>query len=225
MARKWSEDEAAGWLNTDVQGELLDLPRRIAASIVSLNGGISKFIDIASGSGIFLKVFLDRFPESSGIWHDASETMKAAAQKSLESYSSRISWVTGDMQGIASLGLATDLDAVVTSRATHHFSADELRVFYADAATLLRPGGWIINLDHAYLGSTWDPVLRNVRKQLLAKKPENASGHKHLRPAPQISDHLSALAAAGITDAFTAWQAFYTFLIIARKPIEESSSS
>lgn len=220
MARKWSEDEAAHWLNADSQREMLDLPRKIAASIVSADKGrVSKFIDIASGPGTFLKVFLDYFPDSLGIWHDASESMRNVAQKELADYSNRVSWIVGDMSGVASLDIPSDLDAVLTSRATHHFSAEELTVFYSDVARLLRPGGWIINLDHAYLGSNWDPVVRSARKQLFpGRQAKSEADHQHTRSAPGLSEHLASLASSGVKEVTTAWQTYYTFLIMAKKP-------
>ncbi len=220
VERIWSEDEAAGWLNADTQGEILDLPRRIAASIVSRDGAVSHVLDIASGPGTFLKVFLEMFPSSIGIWHDASETMKVSAEGVLATYGSRISWVTGDMYNISSLNLPTDLDVVLTSRATHHLTPGELYRFYSDIANLLRPGGWIVNLDHIYLGQRWDQLFRAARKEFLPRKEsdEGESGHRHSRSAPELSDHVAALGAAGITDIETAWQAYYTFLILAKKP-------
>lgn len=220
VARTWSEDEAAGWLNADTQGEILDLPRRIAASIVSRGGEISRILDIASGPGAFLKVFLEMFPRSVGIWHDASETMRASAESVLATYGSRISWVTGDMYNISSLNLPRDLDVVLTSRATHHLTSKELHGFYSDIANLVRPGGWIVNLDHIYLGPRWDQLFRSARKELLPRKRSEGEepAHKHSRSAPELSDHIAALGAVGISDIETAWQAYYTFLILARKP-------
>ncbi|NNN19281.1 MAG: class I SAM-dependent methyltransferase [Acidimicrobiaceae bacterium] len=220
MPRKWTEDEAAGWLTSDAATEMLDLPRRIAASIVATEGGAATVADIASGPGTFLKIFLDMFPESTGIWHDASETMRVTAQTALAQYGPRISWVFGDMYNISASGLPTGLDVVMTSRATHHLTSGELATFYAEVCQLVRPKGWIINLDHAYLGDRWDATFRSARKIVLPKRESGDadSGHRHERPAPSIADHTDALAKAGITTVQTAWQAYYTFLLLARKP-------
>ena len=219
VPRKWSEDEAAQWLASDLAAEMLDFPRRIAASIVSIDGNVSRILDIASGPGSFLKVFLEMFPESVGIWHDASDTMRSVAEKELELYASRISWVQGDMYNFAGSALPPGIDVILTSRATHHFTPQELADFYAGIAPLLRSGGWIINLDHAYLGLAWDSIFRSARRDLFPKKRTNDStGHKHEKAAPEIADHIAALRNAGITEVQTAWQAYYTFLIVARKP-------
>ncbi len=219
VPRKWSEDEATKWLSSDIAVEMLDFPRRIAASIVSIDGNVSRILDIASGPGSFLKVFLEMFPESVGIWHDASDTMRTAAEIELASYASRISWVQGDMYNVATSALPSGLDVILTSRATHHFTRQELSNFYASIAPLLRSGGWIINLDHAYLGSPWDSLFRSARRELLPKKrSDDSGGHRHEKAAPEIADHVAALGNAGITEVQTAWQAYYTFLIIARKP-------
>ena len=219
VPRKWNEAEAAQWLSSDTAAEMLDFPRRIAASIVSIDGNVSRILDIASGPGSFLKVFLEMFPDSVGIWHDASDTMRTAAEKELDSYASRISWVQGDMYNFAASALQPGLDVVLTSRATHHFTPQELAKFYAGIAPLLRSGGWIINLDHAYLGSPWDSLFRSARRELIPKKrSDDSAGHKHEKAAPEIADHIAALRNAGITEVQVAWQAYYTFLIVARKP-------
>ncbi|TAN30631.1 MAG: class I SAM-dependent methyltransferase [Actinomycetota bacterium] len=220
VAKQWTEDEAARWLMTDVAGEMLDFPRRIAASLVAIAGEVSRVADIASGPGTFLKIFLDRFPNSTGVWQDASETMESAAKEVLAAYAPRITWLQGDMYHIASMGLPSELDVVLCSRATHHLTPDELNTFYAEVAQSVRPGGWIINLDHAYLGGPWDEMFRKARKSLLtsAIKDGENSGHRHERPAPSISDHIAALSRIGIEEVQTAWQAYYTFLIMARKP-------
>lgn len=218
MPKSWSKSEASQWMASDSQVEMLELPRRIAASIVGLETSVTRILDIASGPGTFLRVFLDAFPTSSGIWHDASETMLAAAQEQLSPYTSRLSWVIGDIYDVSSSAIQPGLDVVLTSRATHHFDKEELGVFYSQVVELVRPGGWIINLDHAFLGS-WDPIFREARRQLLPRKNSSAEdgGHRHLKPAPTLEDHMTALGNSGISNARTAWQAFYTFLIVAQK--------
>lgn len=220
MPTNWSASEAAGWMRMDGQAELLDLPRRIAGTIVASEGPLETFLDIASGPGAFLKVFLEMFPDSRGIWHDSSPTMRKAAEESLKDFRSRITWLEGDMSDLSALNLPTRLDAVLTSRATHHFDTGELEAFYAESAKLVRPGGWIVNLDHTFVGEHWDPIFRTARKQLIPKKQaeDAAGGHKHTRPAPTLEDHVSALSKAGITQVVTAWQAFYSFLMIAKCP-------
>ncbi len=220
MAKQWTEDEAQSWLTADVAGEMLDFPRRIAASIVATSGEVSKVADIASGPGTFLKIFLDKFPSSTGIWQDASQTMEDAAREGLAAYASRITWVQGDMHHISAMELPVGLDVVLCSRATHHLTPGELKTFYGEVSQLVRPGGWVVNLDHAYMGHYWDETFRSARKSLFARssKASSTSGHHHDKPAPAISDHVSALLEAEFNEVQTAWQAYYTFLIMARKP-------
>ncbi len=220
MAKQWTEDEAHSWLMADVAGEMLDFPRRIAASIVATSGEVNQVADIASGPGTFLKIFLDRFPNSTGIWQDASQTMGNAAKEELAAYASRITWVQGDMYHISAMGLPAGLDVVLCSRATHHLTPGELNTFYGEVSQLVRPGGWVVNLDHTYVGRSWDETFRSARKSLFAgnSKASNSSGHRHDKQAPAVSDHVSALMQAEFNEVQTAWQAYYTFLIMARKP-------
>lgn len=219
MPDTWSEEVAAAWLAADNVSEMLELPRKIAASVISLSGGVQRVLDIASGPGTFLKVFLDAFPQARGIWQDGSDTMLKEARAFLANYSDRVSWTIGNMAEIASSGIEPGIDVVLTSRASHHMTAEELRSFYADVATLVRPGGWIANLDHIQMPAPWEDDFRAARKHVVTRK-ESAdpnSGHKHERKAPFLHHHFDALRAAGFTEITTGWQAFYTYLIMAQK--------
>ncbi|MCL5077289.1 MAG: class I SAM-dependent methyltransferase [Actinobacteria bacterium] len=219
MPDTWSEEVAAAWLAADNVTEMLDLPRKIAASVVALSGGVQRVLDIASGPGTFLKVFLDAFPHAQGIWQDGSDTMLKEAKIHLANYSDRISWNIGNMAEIASSGIQPGIDVVLSSRASHHMTPEELRSFYADVATLVRPGGWLVNLDHIQMPAPWEDDFRTARKHVIKRKEgtDPNSGHKHERKAPFLQHHLDSLTAAGFSQITTGWQAFYTYLIMARK--------
>lgn len=219
MPDTWSEEVAAAWLAADNVAGMLELPRKIAASVISLSGGIERVLDIASGPGTFLKVFLDTFPHSRGIWQDGSDTMLREAKLHLANYSERVSWNIGNMAEIASSGIEPGLDVVLTSRASHHMTPEELNSFYLDIATLIRPGGWLVNLDHVQMPAPWEDEFRTARNHVV-KRNESAdpnSGHKHDRKAPFLHHHLDSLRDAGFGQIVTGWQAFYTYLLIARK--------
>lgn len=217
----WNENEAKGWLKSDDSSIMLELPRRIAAAVIAHEGTVDRIMDIASGPGTFMKVFLDAFPNSVGIWNDASQVMKDQAQVLLAPYADRIQWYPGDMNDIGNFDGKGELDAVLTSRASHHLSVEELESFYRQVSSLLKPGGWVVNLDHIYLNEPWDTRFRTTRKELFRKSSASAdegSGHKHERKAPELKDHYSALEKAGISEICVGWQAFYTVLLLGRKP-------
>ncbi len=213
----WREaDFARAWARDDRGQDLLGLPRQMAAVIVAGDrpepGCV---VDIASGPGAVLAVFLDRFPSARGIWTDASEAMLGLARERLAPFGDRVEYRIADMTDLAAAGLPAQADVITTSRAAHHLDRDGLFAFYAEAASRLAPGGWLVNLDHVGPGEVWDKRLRAARKEF-GTSPEGPK-HHHNYPLTSIADHLDAFAAAGITDADVPWRAFYSCLFMGRK--------
>jgi SAM-dependent methyltransferase len=211
------EDFARTWTAGDVQADFLAVPRRIAATIVSLDRPDTALIaDVGSGPGDFLAFFLAQFPGARGVWSDVSPAMRAIAEERLAPLRDRVEYVTADMSDVSAL--PAGLDALVTSRALHHLDPGRLRGAYAAAAARLAPGGWLVNLDHVTVGSGWDSRLRAARKEILPPKPEGtATAHHHDVPPPAIGDHLAGLHEAGFEDEDMPWRGFHTCLFMARK--------
>jgi SAM-dependent methyltransferase len=213
---EWRETRfAQEWAARDVLRDFLDLPRRIASTVVAGDGAPARVADIGSGPGDFLARFLQDFPDAQGIWSDVSEAMLPMARERLVRFGERVSYLIVPMEDLAAI--PAGLDVLTTSRATHHLSPAELARFYAEAAGKLAPGGWLVNLDHTDLGPPWDARLKAARRALIPP-PEQPAEHPHIhtRPRPSVEDHLSALGAAGLTDAATPWRSFQTCLFMAR---------
>ncbi|HKD98493.1 MAG TPA: class I SAM-dependent methyltransferase [Micromonosporaceae bacterium] len=215
----WSDVEfAKAWLAKDTQGDLLALPRRIAAALVEGDRpGTALVLDIASGAGPFLAAFLDTFPEAHGFCTDASPTMVETARDRLAGYADRVTYQLADMTDLASAGLPTAFDAITTSRASHHLKGAPLADFYRGVTAHLAPGGWFANLDHVGPPAVWDARLRAAKKRLFPSQGEGGPKHHHDYPLASVDEHLAALAAAGLPDARVAWSAFHTCLIMARR--------
>jgi SAM-dependent methyltransferase len=231
IAAPWQDPAfVAAWAAGDTMSDLLAFPRRLAAAIVAADRPrVRLVIDIASGPGAFLACFLDEFPAAHGIWSDASEAMLGRARETLAPYGERVEFRPADMTALNPAGrppstdtslTAADMpagaDAIVTSRAAHHLDGAGLSAFYAEAAALLAPGGWLINLDHTGPDEIWNKRFRAVRARFVAPRPETK--HHHNYPLPSIEDHLNAYADAGCTDVEIAWKAFYTCLFMGKKP-------
>ncbi len=199
--------------------ELLALPRALAATVVALEDRPPRrIVDVASGPGAFLAVFLETFPSAHGIWFDASEAMLEQAHIELGSLADRVEFRLGDMAELSSAGLPRDLDVIMTSRALHHFDIAGIATFYREAAAHLAPGGWLINLDHVGLQPEWERRLGAAREQLVPSRSSPVAHHDHTGLRAGIDDHLQALAAAGIGDVEVPWRAFYTALFMGRTP-------
>lgn len=206
---------ARSWAQSDAFSGMLDFPRHVAAAVVAGDTPAPTcIVDVGSGPGAVLSVFLERFPSARGIWTDASEEMLGLARDRLAPFGDRVEFRIVDMTDLAGGGLPPGADVITTSRAAHHLDRDGLFAFYAQAATLLRPGGWLVNLDHIGPEDIWDKRLRAARTQFAAAA--EGPKHHHNYPLTSVRDHLEAYAAAGISDVEVVWRAFYTCLFMGR---------
>src|ERR1700755_2188456 len=121
-AEPWQDSEFAGsWARADVNAGLLALPRAIASALVAADRPhTARIVDIASGPGDFLAVFLDEFPAARGIWTDASPAMLDLARERLPLFGDRVEFRLADMTDLAAGGVPRDVDVALTSRAAHH---------------------------------------------------------------------------------------------------------
>ncbi|MGH9055560.1 MAG: class I SAM-dependent methyltransferase [Acidimicrobiales bacterium] len=215
----WQDREfAEDWVKADGSEGMLGLPRRMAAAIAAHDRPESSLvIDIASGPGAFLAAMLDELPSARGIWTDASEAMADEARRRLTAYGERVELRTVDMTDLATAGLPSGTDVIVTSRAAHHLDRAELHRFYRQAAELLAPGGWLVNLDHIGPADVWDRRLRAVRPRFVPSAGEGPK-HHHNYPLTGVADHLDAYREAGIDDVEVVWRGFYTCLFMGRRP-------
>ncbi|HWG01315.1 MAG TPA: class I SAM-dependent methyltransferase [Trebonia sp.] len=229
-AAMWLDtDFAKDWATTDSFRDLLDFPRRMAAAVVAGdNPDVATIIDVGAGPGAVLEVFLRQLPRARGIWTDASRAMLDLAHEKLAPFGDRVEYRIVDMTDLDGAGLPDGADVITTSRAAHHLDKDGLVSFYGQAARKLRPGGWLINLDHigpasqagppaaAGFDDVWDKRLRAARKQF-GVTPDGPK-HHHNYPLTSVADHLDAYAAAGVSDVEVVWRAFYTCLFMGRTP-------
>jgi SAM-dependent methyltransferase len=216
-ATTWSDrDFARAWAEGDALRAMLDLPRRISAAVVAGDRPEpSCVVDIGSGPGDYLAVFLEVFPSARGIWTDASRAMLEQARERLAEFGDRVTYRIADMTDLGD-AVPDGVDVITTSRASHHLDRAGLLDFYAAAAGHLAPGGWLVNLDHTGSRDAWEGRLRAART-LLRTGPSERAAHHHDKPLPTIADHLDGYAAAGITDADIAWRAFVTCLFMGRR--------
>jgi SAM-dependent methyltransferase len=207
---------ARSWASADALGDMLDLPRRIAAAIVAAdNPAAACVVDVGSGPGDVLAAFLDELGSARGIWTDASPAMLGIARERLARFGDRVEFQIADMTELSSGAIPPGADVITTSRAAHHLDAAGLAGFYRQAASLLAPGGWLVNLDHiGPAEATWDRRLRGTRDRFRSAPP--GPSHHHDYPLPSIGDHLAGYAAAGITDVEVVWRAFVTCLFMGR---------
>lgn len=212
----WADDATAlGWAQADGLHDLLDLPRRLAVTVaVEDLGQVARIVDAGSGPGDFLATALEHCPAAQGVWLDVSPAMATLAKERLGG-SGRVRFVVADLAEMRQAVPAGSVDLLTSSRVTHHLSEASLAAFYRDAAAMLRPGGWLANLDHITVPEPWGARLRRARDEYVAP---GRPTHRHDYPLPTKEQHLQALAAAGFADVAMPWRAFWTVLVLAKSP-------
>ena len=208
---------AVEWAADDVLASLLQLPRRISFALVRDSGiDVGRIVDLGAGDGPYLESFLEAFPEARGIWVDANEGMRKLAEERLAAFGDRTDFVLHDVERLDELDVP-EVDVIVTSRVLHHFSGDSLQRLYRRAYELLRPGGFLFNLDHVGAPGDWDGRYRRIRDQFTGPRKRELKPHRHDYPLPSADDHLRWIDAAGFETPDVAWRMFYTVLLVARR--------
>jgi SAM-dependent methyltransferase len=211
----WQRPEyAQSWHAQDSLRDLLAFPRRMSAALIGHDTTPARVIDVGSGPGAFLEVYLEAFPQAQGVWTDASEAMRDIAPEALSRFGDRVEYHIAEMTELS--GVPGAADVLLTSRASHHLDAAGLARFYNEAAGRLRPGGWIVNLDHFRPEAGWDKRYRAVRPQFTGARPQQREGHVHTAPSPSLAEHYTSLAETGYVDVDIAWKSFGTVLLMGR---------
>jgi ubiquinone/menaquinone biosynthesis C-methylase UbiE len=214
-----SREYVAQWAGEDVVADLLELPRRISAALVADAGiPVTHVVDLGAGPGAYLELFLRAFPEARGTWVDVSEAMEELGREQLAPLGDRVTYVVGDVERLAGLPIEP-AEAVISSRALHHFSPESLERVYRAAFDIVTPGGFVVNLDHVGAPGDWEQVYRRVRPQFTGDRKRGLKPHRHDYPLSPADRHAEWIEAAGFGPADVPWRTFYTALVVARKPI------
>jgi SAM-dependent methyltransferase len=212
-----SEAYVADWVGEDVLADLLDLPRKISAAIVADAGvDVAHVVDVGSGHGPYLELFLRAFPAARGTWVDSSQAMQEHARERLAALGDRVHFVLADAERLHEAALEP-ADVVVTSRVLHHFSPESLRRVYETAHGLLREGGLVFNLDHVGAPGDWEQRYRRIRRQFTGARTKPLAPHRHDYPLSAVRDHLDWMREAGFAAPDVPWRTLYTALLAARK--------
>jgi hypothetical protein len=209
----------ARWSRADALGELLALPRRMAAALVAdARIDVGGIVDLGAGAGAFLADMLDAFPSADGLWVDSSSPMLERGRAALARFGDRVRFELLDVRDVGSLPL-DGADVVVSSRVIHHFTPETIRALYAETLAALPPGGFLFNLDHFRASGDWDAALRRVRPGFLPPRGDHER-HGHDAPPRSLEEHLGWLRDLGFETPDAPWRFFYTALVVARAPSE-----
>lgn len=221
----WESAEYVGqWLGEDVIAEMLVLPRGISLALVEDAAlDVAHVVDLGSGHGPYLELFLDAFPQARGTWVDVSAPMEAEARERLARFGDRVAYVLTDVEELADAGVEP-ASVVVSSRALHHLSHDALAELYRVIGTIVEPGGFVFNLDHVGAPGDLEQAYRRIRGRFTGERKKALKPHRHDYPLARADEHAAWMEAAGFEHADVPWRTLYTALIAARRRAGNASA-
>ena len=183
-----------------------------------------RILDLGAGYGALATALLLDRPNSTAVCLDASEAMLKLGRERNAGFGSRIEFIQGSVETPDWLkAVSGTFDAVVSSRALHHFTADQRRRFmFQEIFGITRAGGCFINADNvrASTASLRDRY-RRARDEWLERGIRDSSGGKttlaELRAATpstyhgphnngRLEEELAWLEEAGFTDVDCFWK-------------------
>ncbi len=183
-----------------------------------------RVLDIGAGYGaLAAEVLLER-PNAVAICVDASESMLQLGRERNPQLINRMSFIQGSLESPAWLeSLNGNFDAVVSSRALHHFTEHERRRdIFKEVFSLIRPGGCFINADNVRAPTdTLKERYRRAREeyldQFIRRSTDGKTNLEEVRAATPSSYHgphnngyleqeLAWLKEAGFLDVDCFWK-------------------
>jgi hypothetical protein len=202
--------------------DALSEPRSIAAAVIAADFPAPQLVvQVGAFQGEFLEVFLDKFPGAHGQWTEAitSEHNLSAAKERFARFGDRVEFKWGCARRDLSAGcvLPKPTDVILIEWLSIQQDLDGMYKVYHAGADDLRPGGWIINLDHVtFSGTGWQPLIETAVRQFRRPEVEGPPVHYPQFKVPTVDEQLAAMRAAGF-DAHVVWQSFGTVLLMGRK--------
>ena len=112
---------------------------------------IESFMDLGCGDGILGAAILGEYPSARGVFVDFSEPMLKQARGQLKEYAGQLVFENldyGDPGWVNRIQSYAPFDAIVSGYSIHHQPDARKRSIYEEIYSLLKPGGWFINIEH-----------------------------------------------------------------------------
>jgi SAM-dependent methyltransferase len=193
-------------------------------------------VDLGVGPGSLAVRLLERMPLARVVGIDADPLLLGLARAG-NAGRRGLRLVDHDLREpgwVDALALERAPDAFVSTTALHWLTREQLVAVYAECASVLRPGGLLVNGDQLGEGAArprldaltrvvgrrravcaadvedWTAWWRAVQDapelaELVAARGPDGVAH-HVEDVPTVHDHVSALRAAGFVEAGTVWQ-------------------
>jgi SAM-dependent methyltransferase len=178
-------DSAMQWISRwDAQQQLYmpDREERFTALIDAVEAGTGRddplVLDLGCGPGSLAVRLLERLPGASVVAIDDDPLLLALGRAA---YGGRpgLRFADQDLRApgwAGALGLDRAADAAVSTTALHWLGAGALRAMYAQLATVLRPGGLLLDGDHLKEDETAAPALARLGEALTERAARRLAG-------------------------------------------------
>jgi SAM-dependent methyltransferase len=174
-----SQDAAMGWIGSwDAQQQefMPEREERFTALIDAVVEGTGHaeplVLDLGCGPGSLSVRLLGRLPGATVIAVDADPLLLALGRAAWEDRPG-LRFADLDLRNpgwAAQLGLDRPVDAVVSTTALHWLPGAALVALYAEVATVLRPGGLLLDGDHLREDETEAPTLARLGRALVERE-------------------------------------------------------
>jgi SAM-dependent methyltransferase len=125
---------------------------------------VENFLDLGCGDGILGAAILGTYPASRGVLVDFSEPMLGQARGQLKDYANRLTFLNldyGDPAWVDVVQPSGPFDAIVSGYSIHHQPDARKHSIYKEIYSLLKLGGWFINIEHIAAASPLATELFN----------------------------------------------------------------
>ena len=198
MTASLSQADARAWIDrwdAQQQSFLPDREERFTALIDAVQECARRpdplVLDLGCGPGSLATRLLRRIPAATVVAIDADPLLLALGRAALDGQASgpgpgggRLRFADLDLRvpgWTAALGLDRQADAAVSTTALHWLPPDALAAMYAEVATVLRPGGLMLNGDHLTEDEAAAPTLARLGRAL-NEREERAPRPDRARP-------------------------------------------
>ena len=174
-------DAALDWVarwDSQQLGYLPDREERFTALIDAVQEGTSRpdplVLDLGAGPGSLAVRLLDRLPAATVVAVDADPLLLALGRVAWPDRSG-LRFAEADLRQpgwSGGLGLDRPVDAAVSTTALHWLPPGALAAMYAELATVLRPGGLLLNGDHLSEDEQTAPTLTRLGRALIEREEE-----------------------------------------------------
>lgn len=112
---------------------------------------VENFVDLGCGDGILAAAILGEYPSARGVLVDFSEPMLDQARELLREYTDQISFENldyGEPAWVSKVQEYGPFEAVVSGYSIHHQPDERKQAVYKEIFSMLKPGGWFVNIEH-----------------------------------------------------------------------------